>query len=475
MKIWERIYLVVIALFLVVLNVCNVLVFRSSYQKSVDSVKQMAESYWKRIAVPMAEDLAETGPDEAAQWQLFQSYVSNNSIRDCAFELWRDGKLCACSEMGSQATYFSGEGKLESGFVNGGAGQDELPETKKQTGQIVILVREGKKYTCALGELGGTGYQLVIYENVTEILGIWEKQIITFIWLEAAASLVMAVLLYLLIKKFLQPVSGISEMTAKIAVGDYTCRLEAKGTDELSGLARDINHMAEQVRENVENKEAEARHKQEFIDALSHELRTPLTSVRGYAELVRNTDASREKQLEYMDHIVKESGRMIRITETLRQVILLQMDEIEQDKISLQEFALWLREEARHQLAEKQIHWEIQAEDGEIMGNRVLTEMFFMNLMKNSFHACKEGGTVSIRLDCTKAVITDDGIGMTKECQEHIFEPFYREDKSRSRRLGGTGLGMYLCRYIADKHHWKIKIDSRKGVGTKIEVSFTSY
>lgn len=471
MKIWERIYVVVIALFLIVLNVCNVLVFRSSYQKSVDSVKQMAESYWRQIAVPMTEDLAEMGFGEAAEWRLFQSYVSNYNTRDRAFELWRGGELRARSETGSQVTYSASEGKLDSEFVRD-AEQDELLGSGEHMGQIVILVQEGRKYTCASGELSGTDYRLVVYENVTEVLGIWERQIHTFIWMEMGASLVMAILLYLIIRKFLQPVSRLSEMTAKIAVGDYDCLLEVKGRDELSDLARDINHMTEQIRENMENKEAEARHKQEFVDALSHELRTPLTSVRGYAELVRNTAVSKEKQIEYMDYIVRESGRMISITETLRQVILLKQDEMETGEISLGELVLWLREAAEQQLSQKRICWDIQDEGGKIVGNRILTELFFLNLMRNSFHACEENGIVSVRISEKGATVTDNGIGMTEECKEHIFEPFYREDKSRSRKAGGTGLGMYLCRYIADKHHWQIAIDSGKGMGTKIEVSF---
>ena len=69
----------------------------------------------------------------------------------------------------------------------------------------------------------------------------------------------------------------------------------------------------------------------------------------------------------------------------------------------------------------------------------------------------------------------DDGVGMTEECQAHVFEPFYREDKSRSRKFGGTGLGMYLCRRIADWHQWRIHIESEKGRGTKISVFFTTF
>ena len=70
MKIWEKIYLVVIALFLLVLNTCNILIFRSSYEKSVDLVKQTAESSWKYMAISMTEDLSEIENERTAEWQL---------------------------------------------------------------------------------------------------------------------------------------------------------------------------------------------------------------------------------------------------------------------------------------------------------------------------------------------------------------------------------------------------------------------
>lgn len=474
MKIWEKIYLVVIALFLLVLNTCNILIFRSSYEKSVDLVKQAAESSWKYMAISMTEDLSEIENERTAEWQLFQSYVSNYCTRQCAFELWRGQELRERSGIADQITYSSSEGTLGSEFWADKKEQEEVLGLEEGKGKITILEREGEKYSCTAGRLGTTGYQLVIYENVSEALRVWESQMITFVWMEMAASLLMAVLLYHIIRRFLEPVSRISKITGKIAAGDYTCHLEVKGNDELSGLARDINHMTEQVRETVEYKEAQARQKQEFIYALSHEMRTPLTSVRGYAELVRNTDVSPEKRLEYMDYIVRESGRMVEITETLRQVMLLRQEEMETEEIPLGDLAGWLQQMADRQLAGKDIVWKFEAGEGAVTGNRILVEIFFLNLLRNSYHACRADGMISLCLGEKKAVIEDNGTGMTKECLEHIYEPFYREDKSRSRRLGGSGLGMYLCHYIADRHNWEMKIGSEKGVGTIIEVYFTT-
>lgn len=472
MKIWEKIYLVVIALFLLVLNACNVLIFRSSYQKNVEAVEQTAISDWRNTAFSMGEDMAESGTDETAEWKLFQSYVSSFSNRNSAFELWKGNELCMRSEAGSQITYSASEGRLSSAFLTEKERQENVLSGQERQGCVTILEQEGEKYTCTSGLLTASGYQLVIYENVTDILTIWERQIHTFILLEIAASFIMAVFLYLVMKKFLQPISGLSEAAARIAKGDYACRLELSGRDELSVLAQDINRMAEQVQENVQNKEAEARHKQEFIDALSHELRTPLTSVRGYAQLVQNTAVSGEKQNEYMEYIVRESGRMLDLAEALRNAILLEYGRIDQEEISLRSLCGQLQETVQWQLTGKKLHWHFQAGEGVLAGNPALTELLFLNLLRNSFHACGEGGSVFVSFTEERAVIADDGVGMTEECQMHIFEPFYREDPSRSRKRGGMGLGMYLCRHIADWHQWRIRIESQKGQGTEITVYF---
>lgn len=469
MKIWEKIYLIVIVLFLLVLNICNILVFRSSYERSVESVEKTAVSFWKHIASSMAEDMVESIGDEKSEWQLFQTYVSGYSTPNHSFELWRKRELRAKSESGTQVTFSASEGELKSDFLTEEE-QEEVLILEDEVGQVTILEKDNEKYTCTSGILAGTHYRFVVYEKISDILTKWEKQLFTFGLMEIIASLVMALLLYLVMKKFLEPISRLSTVTGKIAAGDYYCHIRVKGKDELSKLAEDINYMTEQVRENIENKEEEAHRKQEFIDALSHELRTPLTSVRGYAQLVLNTDINREKQVEYLDYIVRESGRMVDITETLRKVILLQQEEIEKEDISCQSLTDQLQQLAACQLVGKNIHWHFQASEGTIYGNRVLIESFFMNLIRNSFHACDENGEISVIIGENSAAVIDNGIGMTKECREHIFEPFYREDKSRSRKLGGTGLGMYFCRRIADSHGWQMHIVSEKGQGTKIEI-----
>lgn len=465
MKFWEKVYLMVMILFFVVLNICNILVFQGGYRKSVESVQKSCISQWSNVAAPFTEDLAETGEDAGEEWELFQTYVSAYATETLAFELWRGDELRAKSLIGTQRTFSASEEELESDFL---MEEERGKILKKETRQIQILKKGKEKYSCTSGFLTGTDYHLVIYGRVTDVLNIWKGQLSFFIILEISASIVMAVLLYFLMRRFLRPVSDISEAAAKIAAGDYQHQLMVKGEDELAKLAEDMNQMAEQVRINMEDKDREAQTKQEFIDALSHELRTPLTSIQGYAQLLRSARLSEDKNLQYLDHILQESGRVIGITETLRQVILLRQEEVRMEEILLSKLGETMSGMAEIQFQERQIDFQIEVKGEKIVGNEVLVELFFTNLIRNSYHACEEGGVIRMELSEEKAIIEDNGIGMTEECQKHVFEPFYREDKARSRAVGGTGLGMYLCRQIADIHGWKLNIMSEKGKGTKI-------
>ena len=100
--------------------------------------------------------------------------------------------------------------------------------------------------------------------------------------------------------------------------------------------------------------------------------------------------------------------------------------------------------------------------------------MLLYNLTENAIKACKKGGKVKISCSPHQLVVEDNGKGMTPEQLTHITEPFYRTDKSRSRSEGGAGLGLALCKQIAEAHKAVIRFESVPEKGTKITVVFTS-
>ena len=124
--------------------------------------------------------------------------------------------------------------------------------------------------------------------------------------------------------------------------------------------------------------------------------------------------------------------------------------------------------------AEKNIkaEWEIKAD--RLFGDELLLEMLIRNIFENAFRATDEGGKISTYVyeneKNTVFEITDTGCGMEPEELEKIKEPFYRVDKSRSRKQGGTGLGVSLCQKIVEKHEGSMEYRSKKGVGTTVTV-----
>ena len=116
----------------------------------------------------------------------------------------------------------------------------------------------------------------------------------------------------------------------------------------------------------------------------------------------------------------------------------------------------------------------LDTEKAVVSGNETTLSMLFYNLLENAIKACSKGGTVKINCRNGKAIIEDNGKGMTQEQLLHITEPFYRTDKSRSRAEGGAGLGLALCKQIAASHNATLSFESSLGEGTRAYVDFTT-
>jgi len=106
--------------------------------------------------------------------------------------------------------------------------------------------------------------------------------------------------------------------------------------------------------------------------------------------------------------------------------------------------------------------------DCHITGDRTLLERAFFNLVHNAVRYNVDNGIVKVRLTENNIIIEDSGVGITTENVKHIFEPFYCVDKSRSKKLGGNGLGMAIAKNIFDSHNIEISIFSEPGEGTQI-------
>ena len=262
--------------------------------------------------------------------------------------------------------------------------------------------------------------------------------------------------------------------TEKIETGDFSARVEERGNDEFTLVAKSFNLMLDTINEQMETLEQEADRKQMLVDNMAHELRTPLTSIHGYAEYLEKANTTEERRLIAAKYIMSESERLQKISEILLDDAFIRENEIEMSDIDLG--AVLTDAAKKLQMRAENAGVEITCDTAPVTvkGNETLLSMLFYNLTENAIKACSAGGKVKISCSECQAVIEDNGKGMTEEQLLHITEPFYRTDKSRSRAEGGAGLGLALCKQIVLTHKAEMNFESKIGQGTKIIVTFTS-
>ncbi len=262
------------------------------------------------------------------------------------------------------------------------------------------------------------------------------------------------------ITQSLEDVAGVND--EEISIPDYT---------ETQLLAEAYNRMLYRMKVQEESR-------QEFVSNVSHELKTPITSMKVLADsLLAQEDAPVELYREFMGDIAEEVDRENKIISDL--LSLVKMDKRSSD--------LHIEETNINQLIElvlKRLRPIADTRDIDLVLESfkpILAEvdetrmtLAISNLIENGIKYNKEGGWVHISLNVDNKYfyvkVEDSGIGIPEEAQEHIFERFYRVDKSHSREIGGTGLGLAITRSAVLMHHGAIKVYSREGEGTTFTV-----
>lgn len=221
-----------------------------------------------------------------------------------------------------------------------------------------------------------------------------------------------------------------------------------------------------------------AQLRQEFTANVSHELKTPLTAISGYAELIGNGMTGKEDTIRFSNEIHSNANRLLSLINDI--IKLSELDEADH-QLEMERIDLYKLAENCVQMmqvtAEKQgIRLILQGESTMVMANKGLMDEVFYNLCSNAIRYNKPGGSVTVTVGTKDEhpflSIADTGIGIPKECQERVFERFYRVDKSRSKSTGGTGLGLAIVKHIVAQHNAALHLDSELGEGTTIEIVF---
>ncbi len=330
---------------------------------------------------------------------------------------------------------------------------------------------EGERYLIVCMQRVGDGAVIAacpaspVYEGLVSTLGM-------LLALAGAILVVCALLGLLITRSFTRPVKTLRSAISRLSVGDFSVRAEEVGNNELTELIHAFNDMTTKM-------ELLDRSRNQFVSNASHELKTPLASMKILIEALLYQQVYDEKtNKEFLGDVVSEIDRLNQIVQDL--LTLVGMDTGE-TKLNLAPVDLATLAGDNVKRLQPLAHGRGVELDLEIVdeltinGDKLKLEQVLYNLIDNAIKYTPRGGGVQVKVQKRGAYalmsVTDNGIGIPKSEQEHIFDRFYRVDKARSRATGGTGLGLSIARQMILAHGGNITVSSEEDKGSTFNVS----
>ncbi len=313
--------------------------------------------------------------------------------------------------------------------------------------------------------------------DISEIYQERKSQYLFFLNVNVLIIIVLAMGIYILTNRIINPINNLINSTQSIAQGNFSGKIVVNTNDEIGMLSQNFNTMAEAVEEKIKELEKNSEQKQRFIYNLTHELKTPLTSIIGYADFLRSTKYNEEVFLKGLNNIFQEGKRLEALSSKMMDLTLLKRENFKMKKENLQIILYEIKDFLKPRLERENIEFLISAEELEVLVERDLIKNLILNLIDNAIKASNRGSKIYLngyKNKDSKIVIEikDEGIGIEEQELSKVFEPFYMVDKSRTRSVNGAGLGLAICAEIARIHEAEIKIESKIGDGTSIKVIF---
>ncbi len=277
---------------------------------------------------------------------------------------------------------------------------------------------------------------------------------------------------YLLVKRMLKPIADITQTAQEIQRRDLSRRIKVKNNDELGQLSATLNQAFEHLQKSLERQ-------RQFTNDASHELQTPLAIVKGEATLALTQERSKEEYQKALEAISQEISHISSIVSKL--LTLARADngteQLNLANINLKAFLEELAADIQILSERKQLSFQADlSENLVIKGDEIQLRELFLNLLDNAIKFTPTGGKINLSLkgqdETAKVIIKDTGMGIPEEHLPHIFERFYRVNRTHNGNDGGSGLGLAICQHIIEHHDGKIEVESKIGEGSIFTITF---
>ncbi len=321
------------------------------------------------------------------------------------------------------------------------------------------------------------GEKVLYLDSIYDISSIYEfrnsqQELYRYVFLIIVA--VGAALSWIMANLLTKPLQELSRTARRISDGDLAERAHISGEDEIGRLAEDFNHMADELERHIDELQDNVERQEAFMGSFAHELKTPMTAVIGYADLLRSQTLPAEQQREAANYIFSEGKRLENLSLKLLQLFVSKNESMEFLRCQPRKLVADVVQLLSPSMVEYGIVLEQESETGSCLLEPALVTSLLINLIDNARKSMDQGGRILVktRVDASGCcfMVEDEGCGIPPQEVSRIMDAFYRVDKSRSRSMGGAGLGLALCREIVLAHNGTISFTPREPKGTRVTV-----
>lgn len=454
MKLWQKISLASIAAMVTVVATCSTLLLMQTKDNMVQlTIEQAKAEQWNLL----------TSFSEMVQYYLngeTNPVVKQSGINYCFKRFAGNSSVL----VGKEGTIYSSIDVKPEMILTLDNYNEQKVWLKKIDGRNILIV--GSQLV-----LLNDSYSVYTVKDVTDVFYNISSITRRFVLICGIGTIVGTLLVIGFVRRANKGLIRLKDTTRCIAVGEYDKRVPVQSNDEVGELATDFNIMADAVQAHISNLEETAKRQQFFISALTHEFKTPLTSMIIHSETLLSADLSKEDMQNSLIHIHEQCRWLERITQKLLKLITLKEDvKIKPENVKM----LFddVVESTDRMIHERNTPLEIECKVEGLNMDYDLIKSLLINLIDNASKASEPGQTITLKAYDNTLEVQDSGKGIPQDEIERITDPFYMVDRSRSKKNGGSGLGLALVKQIAHAHNARLVIESQVNVGTTIKVIF---
>lgn len=452
MKLWQKVSLICSAVLTSIVLLMGGLLLREAEQSILDLTYQQSSDKQRNLSASFSE--------------MSNYYLEDSDTKPVEYSLV---KYCfsrfadsTCVLMKGSETLYSNVAVDMSRYIIKGYDAEQFEE---EIGGRQILI------TGSNVNVRNERYAVYVVEDITGVYESITRMVWRFALIGGVGILLGFVLIGLLVRRSMQPLAVLKTAAGRIAAGGYGERATVLSKDEVGALANDFNRMAEAVENHIGELIETAERQRLFIGGVTHEFKTPLTTVILNADTLQNAYMDEEERQTALSYIERQCKWLERMTQKLLKLITLKQD-IELKPSSVPQLFERVEESMAETLRQRDTRLISECKLNTLSMDADLMQSVLINLVDNASKASAPGQAVTMRAYDDVLEVSDNGIGIPESELARITEPFYVVDKSRSKKLGGSGLGLALVKEIVNAHGAALEIESSVGVGTTIRVRF---